>query len=592
MKFVRIELLLLIWIVPLLALVYFYGWQKRRRILNGYAGLRMLPRIVPPGLVRRRRVVAILALSGILFAVLALAGPQYGFQWQEIERKGIDIIIALDCSRSMLATDIQPTRLDRAKREILDLLNMLEGDRVGLVAFSGTAFLQCPLTIDYPAFYIFLDALAPDYLPVGGSDLTAALQSAQKAFDPQSDADKAVILITDGDNTGSDDPMETAQKAQTSGIKLFTIGVGSGDGVPVPEDKGGFKKDKAGQIILSRLDEALLTRMALATGGSYVRSVAGDIDLETIYGEQIRARMEGTAVKSGRKQIWVDRYQWPLALGVLLLLAARWIPPSSQAVVLALVCTGIVVSPSTAQAGPLAEGYDAYQKGHYDAALEQFIDGQLQDPENPSLLYNMGNTHYKMKNFEAAQEHFRQALSKAPAELKPRLLYNLGNSAYRRGQLEEAIRNYEAALQLDPGDLHTKENLDFVQQQLQKQQQSGPSEKNRTSSDKGKPPPNKGEGQPRDGGTPPPQKGGQNRQAEQQPSSSSNLQPQSAQPPDPESKPGTPPGDEGKAAQSKTGTGRGDADLKAATQLLNRLKDQPGRAMMPDYQKRTVEKDW
>lgn len=593
MKFVRIELLLLIWIVPLLALVYLYGWRKRHRILNGYAGQRMLRRIVPPGVARRRRVAALLALSGIICTVLALTGPQYGFQWQEIERKGIDIIIALDCSRSMLATDIQPTRLDRAKREILDLLNMLEGDRVGLVAFSGTAFLQCPLTIDYPAFYIFLDALAPDYLPVGGSDLTAALQSAQKAFDPQSNADKAVILITDGGHTGKDDPMEAVRKTHTSGIKLFTIGVGSGDGVPVPDDKGGFKKDKAGQIILSRLDEALLTRMALATGGSYVRSVAGDIDLETIYGEQIRARMAGAAVKSGRKQIRVDRYQWPLALAVLLLLAARWVPPSIQAMVLATVCTGvIVVSPSAVEADPLAEGYHAYHKGHYDAALEQFIDGQLQDPENPSLLYNMGNTHYKLKNFEAAQEHFRQALSKAPAELKPRLLYNLGNSAYRRGQLEEAIRNYEAALQLDPEDLQTKENLAFVQQQLQKQQQSGPSGENRPSTDKGKPPRNEGEGPPQDGGSPPPQKGGQNRPADQPPSSNSDLPSPSARPPNAEPKPGAPPGDEGKTAQTKTGTGRRDADLKAASQLLNRLKDQPGRAMMPDYQKRTVEKDW
>jgi Ca-activated chloride channel homolog len=587
MKFAHIELLLLIWVVPSLALVYFYGWRKRRRVLKGYAGRRMLRHIVPPGLARRRSIVAGLALSAIICTVLALTGPQYGFHWQEIERKGIDIVIALDCSRSMLATDIKPTRLDRAKRKIRDLLNMLQGDRVGLVAFSGTAFLQCPLTIDYQAFYLFLDALAPDYLPVGGTDLAAAMQSAQQAFDPRSHADKAVILITDGEHTGSGDPMEATREAQKSGIKLFTIGVGSGDGVPVPEDNGGFKKDKAGQIIISRLDETLLSRMALATGGSYVRSVAGDIDLETIYEKQIRARMEGAKVESSRKQIWVDRYQWPLTLAVSLLLLARWIPPASQTIVLALICTGIIVSSSSpAGADPLKKGYEAYQKGNYDAALKQFIDGQLQDPENPSVLFNIGDAYYKLKDFEAAEEHFRQALPKAPEALKPRLLYNLGNSAYRRGRLKEAIQNYEAALQLDPDDPQARENIAFVKRQLQKQQQSGPSEDNQQSANKGNSTRNQDGQKPQDKGAPPSQKG------EQQPPNANDNSSPSEQPPAPGQASEKQHGEVETADQKQAGTGKRNADLKAASQVLNRLKDQPGRAMMPDYRKSSVEKDW
>ena len=309
MRFARAELLWLIWTLPLLALVYFYGWRKRRRILMAFARAHTLERILPAGIAARRRWCAVLVLSASLCTAVALSGPQYGFRWQEIQHRGIDIVIALDCSRSMLAADIQPTRLDRAKRKIYDLLNMLQGDRVGLVAFSGTAFLQCPLTIDYSAFNLFLDVLNPDYLPVGGSDLASALQSAQDAFDPGSQAEKAIILITDGEHTGAGDPLAAAQSAKQAGVRIFTIGVGSGDGVPVPAAKGGFKKDAGGQIVLSRLDEPLLTRIALTTGGSYVRSVAGDIDLETIYQEQIRTHMAGATVESGRKQIWADRYQ-------------------------------------------------------------------------------------------------------------------------------------------------------------------------------------------------------------------------------------------------------------------------------------------
>ncbi len=599
MKFAHIELLLLIWIVPLLALFYFYGWRKRRRILDGYARQQMLQRIVPPGLVRRRRVVAILALFAIVCAVLALTGPQYGFRWQKIERKGIDIVIALDCSRSMLATDIKPTRLDRAKRKIRDLLDMLQGDRVGLVAFSGTAFLQCPLTVDYQAFYLFLDVLTPDYLPVGGTDLAAALQSAQQAFDPHSQADKAVILITDGEQTAAGDPMAAAREAQKAGIKLFVIGIGSGAGVPVPAEKGGFKKDEAGQIVLSRLDESLLSRMVLATGGSYVRSVAGDIDLETIYVQQIRARLEGATVESNRRQVWIDRYQWPLALAVLLLLLTRWIPPASRTLVLlSLVCTGMVFSSfSPAAADPLKEGYKAYQKGDYDAALKQFVHGQLQDPENPSVIYNIGDAYYKLKDFDAAEKHFRQALPKAPGDLKPRLLYNLGNSAYRQGRLKEAIQNYEAALKLAPDDPQARENLAFVRQQLkkqqEKQQQSGPSKEQQSSTNKEDSSRNQSGQQPKDQGTPPSQKGDQGRPPAQQPppgNDASAAQPQ--QPPAPGQAPEKPQGKEDSAPQNSAGTGHSDADLKAASQVLHRLKDQPGRAMMPDYRRRSVEKDW
>ncbi len=589
MKFARIELLLLIWTVPLLAVVYLYGWRKRRNILNTYAVNRTLGRIVPPGIARMRRMSAILTIFAVALTVLALSGPQYGFQWQEIERKGVDIIIALDCSRSMLANDVQPTRLDRAKREIIDLLNMLEGDRVGLVAFSGTAFLQCPLTIDYPAFYLFLDVLTPDYLPLGGSDLAAAVQTAGHAFDPQSRADKAVILITDGEHTGRQDPMAAARAAMKAGIKLFTIGVGSGDGVPVPDQQGGFKKDASHQIVLSKLDESLLSRMALATGGSYVRSVAGDIDLETIYKEQIRMHMAGATVESGRKRIWADRYQWPLALAVALLLLARWFPPVSHTGALILVLTGLLAAAAPADAGPLKDGSEAYQKGDYDKALNHFLAGQVRNPQDPSLLYNIGNTYYKLNDFQTAEAHYLQALAKAPPQLKPRLFYNLGNSAYRKGELEAAIQHYETALQLAPDDPQIRENLAFVQKQLQKQPKEGASGRNQPSDGQDDPQNSEGQQQKNDSGKPQPRQGKGPQADKAAPAAGDRAADRSQQPPVRQSDEDG--GNQTDAHSTDGGAKRG-ADRKAASQMLNRLKDQPGRAMMPEYRKRTAEKDW
>ncbi|MEJ2041354.1 MAG: VWA domain-containing protein, partial [Desulfosarcinaceae bacterium] len=471
MKFAHIQMLLLIWSVPLLARVYFYGFRRRRRILAAWARARTLGSLIPEALGRVRRLRAVLVLLAVLFTALAAAGPQVGYRWQEVRQRGVDLIIALDCSRSMLAADIQPTRLERAKREIYDLLNMLEGDRVGLVAFSGTAFLQCPLTVDYQAFNLFLQVLTPDYLPVGGTDLAAALHTAQGAFDPQSESDKAVILITDGENTGPDDPLQAAREAHKAGIKLFCIGVGSNDGVPVPAAEGGFKKDAAGKIILSHLDEPLLTRMALATGGGYVRSVAGDMDLDTIYRDQIHGHMKAATLQSGRKQVWSDRFQWPLALAVLFLFIVRWMPLVKKSLFILLLPLALAAALAPLHAGPLHEGYQAYQKGEYPQALRKFIDGQLKDPDNPDILYNIGNAYYKNGNYEAAAENYSQALSKAPPDLKARLLYNLGNSAYRQGNLKDAAKNYEAALKLAPDDSQAKENLAFVKQQMQQQKQ-------------------------------------------------------------------------------------------------------------------------
>jgi Ca-activated chloride channel family protein len=595
MKFARIEMFFMIWVLPGLLLAYLYGWRKRRGILNAFAAHRTLADIVPADIAGRRRWGAVLVLCASLLAVAAMAGPQYGFQWQQIERQGVDIIISLDCSRSMLATDIQPNRLDRAKREIYDLLNMLEGDRVALVAFSGSAFLQCPLTIDYQAFYLFLEVLTPDYLPVGGTDLPAALRTAQEAFDPQATSQKAIILITDGENTGPDDALKAAQAVQKAGIKLFCIGVGSGDSVPVPAGKGGFKKDAAGRIILSRLDEPLLTRMALATGGSYVRSVAGDLDLDTIYRDQIRAHMDATTVESGRKQVWADRFQWPLTLAVLLLFALRWIPLVKKPLALVLLPLAVLAIQTPAQAGPLQEGYKAYQKGDYKQALKKFIDGQLKDPDNPEILYNIGSAYYKSGDFAAARDHFSQALPKAPPELKPSLLYNLGNSNFRQGNLQEAVKDYEAALKLAPQDIQAEENLAFVKRQMQaKKQQNQQQQQNQSNT----PQQNKSD-QQENQQTSKDQKNqqdrgagqnGQQKKPDQQPpppqyGAEMDQQNQAAQP-------------EQQARQNQTASAGKQQDQKGANgqpagaQMLNRLKDQPGRAMMPNYRKRQVDKDW
>ncbi len=597
MTFFRTEMLFFIWVVPVLFLVVVYGLRRRREIMHHFSSAHGLDVIAPDTVGSRRWVKASLLMGTVLFTAVALAGPKYGYRWQEIRQQGVDIIIALDCSRSMTAADIQPTRLERAKREVFDLLAMLKGDRVGLVAFAGTAFLQCPLTLDYDAFNLFLNSLSPDYLPVGGTDITGALATALDSFDPKSASDKAVILITDGENTGGGEPLKAAESLKDHKIKLFCIGVGSSDGVPIPEPDGGFKKDRSGQIVLSRLDENTLKKMAVVTGGTYVRSVAGDMDLNAIYTDEIRRTMEAKTVSSGRKQVWEDRFQWPLALALLFLAIELMLPVARKTLLVSLLVMLILGLQQPADASDTRDGIAAYEKGDFEQALKHFTDAQLNAPDKPETLYNVADGYYKTSNFDAAAEHYKQALETDDTQLKRKALYNLGNAEFRRGRAKEAIGHYKAALAIDPDDRQTQENLAFVKKIMeQQQQQSGDDRKNQDKKDQGQ----QNETQPKEDGD------GQSTEDQEQDGARENRSDgeQEQQPPEfgdemdeqhkqKQARADKPQNNGQQPAQPQSAQpGEAAGDPKQAERMLNRLEDQPGRALMPATGKRTVEKDW
>ncbi|OQX24951.1 MAG: hypothetical protein BWK80_18190 [Desulfobacteraceae bacterium IS3] len=610
MNFARIEMLFLIWAVPLLLLVFVYGMKRRKKILSHFVSSQGLKSIVPAASSARRKIKAGLMLSVLFFLALALSSPRYGYNWVEIERRGVDIILALDCSKSMLASDIKPSRLDRAKREVYDLLAMLKGDRVGLVAFAGTAFLQCPLTLDYEAFNLFLNVLSPDFLPIGGTDITEAINVSVEGFDKKSNTEKAVILITDGENTGEGVPIKAAEKAKESGVKLFCIGVGSQDGVPVPEEQGGFKKDASGKIILTKLDEEALKKMAVMTGGTYVRSVAGDMDLDVIYTKEIRGKMEASELESDRKQIWEDRYQWFLALAILALTAELFLP-STKKMLSAIVLSCLIVSSTpAAHANPLKQGLEAYNKGDYEKSLKLFIDAQLENPDQPEILYNVGNAYYKTGDFDAAASNFKEAMKTEDNRLKQKAIYNLGNANYRKEKFEDAVKNYEEAVKLDPNDLQAKQNLEFVKkvmelkkQQQEQKQQEGDKQKEENSEEKkdAEAQKNEGEKNPEN----PEQAEGDNEKSAGDKSEEEKTAPNYGnEKADENEAAGAKPAeenkdDEQKAAAAKVApsdeskdSSKDSDDKKQAERMLNRLNDQPGKAMIPFYRKQHVEKDW
>ena len=325
MRFGEPLYLYLILLIPLLIGFIIWTEKKRKAQSSQFVNASLFFRLVSPQILKQRRTKAKLLVWGLTFLLLALAQPRWGFQWEDLKQRGVDIIVALDVSTSMRATDIKPSRLERAKHKVADLLRMLKGDRIGVVAFAGTSFLHCPLTLDYQAAEMFLTALDTDLIPVQGTALGHAIETSIQAFSTMEKKSKAIILITDGeDHKGR--VVKAINKAQKEGVKIFVIGIGRDEGVPVPDPvSGGFKRNRSGEIVLSKINEPLLEKIAVDTGGSYVRSVLGNMDLQTIYLEQIQESLEKKELKSSRRKRWTERFQWWLFAGLLCLAGERLI---------------------------------------------------------------------------------------------------------------------------------------------------------------------------------------------------------------------------------------------------------------------------
>jgi Ca-activated chloride channel family protein len=323
--FAHLWILHLLWLLPLTAFVLVVGHRRKMRAMEGLADPELLKRLTGPFSRGRALIKGVLVVVGIGLMLFALAGPRWGSHYQEVRQKGVDIMILVDVSPSMLVEDIKPDRLERARREISDFLRVVQGDRVGLVAFSGAAFVQCPLTLDYGALEMFLSAVHPGLVPVPGTDLGAAIEAGISAFDPDSETDRVILMITDGeDHEGGG--IKAAEKAAEMGIRIFVYGLGEGAGGPIPQDDGtgGFKKDKGGQMVLSRLDEQGLREIASLSGGDYVRSVVGDLDLDMLYFDGIKTATEARTLKSGKIKVYEERFTLFL-LGALFVLVLEWL---------------------------------------------------------------------------------------------------------------------------------------------------------------------------------------------------------------------------------------------------------------------------
>lgn len=324
MVFGQLNYLPLIFCIPIVVAILIFGFCKRQRLLSTFISCSLWKRVVPSLSLDRRFWRYILWVLGFSFLFVALLRPQYGVKYEKLVRRGLDIYIAIDVSKSMLVKDVKPSRFDFAKQEILSLIHLLKGDRIGLVSFSGEAFIQCPLTLDYGAIQMFLDDIEVGSIPVPGTDIATAIKKARVSFKTKSSStEKILILLTDGESF-ENDPIHSAEVAGKEGIKIYTIGIGTSSGEPIPEtnqdgDFMGYKKDQSGNVILSTLNETLLKRISAVTGGEYFSIQSSYGVMTDVY--RYLSQKDKMVQSEQTKKMYVDRYAIFLVISLLFFVA-------------------------------------------------------------------------------------------------------------------------------------------------------------------------------------------------------------------------------------------------------------------------------
>jgi Ca-activated chloride channel homolog len=286
-RFANPEFLYLLLLLPVLFIVWIINYYRRRKSLAKLGESSLVEGLMPELSSTRPAVKLILQLFSVAFMTIILARPQFGSKIEEVKRKGVEVIIALDVSNSMLAEDIQPNRLERAKQAITRLVESLENDKIGLIVFAGDAYTQIPITTDYISAKMFLSTISPDIVPKQGTAIGSAIDLGIRSFSPGTGKSKAMIIITDGENH-EDDPVAKSKEAAAAGIVIYTVGIGSVEGVPVAVYTNGrkdFLKDAQGNTVITKLDENILKEIAISTNGKYVRANNSNIGLDQIFND-------------------------------------------------------------------------------------------------------------------------------------------------------------------------------------------------------------------------------------------------------------------------------------------------------------------
>ena len=482
-------------VIPVLALLFARAEQRGIARLREFVSPRLLPQLAAT-VNRSRRVFRFaLLMLGLALAIVSLARPQWGYIYEDVKRKGLDLLFAVDTSRSMLSNDVQPNRLERVKLAAQDLVNQLQGDRVGLIAFAGRAFLQAPLTIDYEAEVESINDLDTKTIPEGGTNISEAINLALNTFGKSAAGNRALIIFTDGEEL-SGDAAKVAKAAAEAGVRIFTVGVGTPQGslIPVTSDDGGtaFVKDSAGQVVKSKLDEKRLREIAQATGGFYLHLDDGPRTMSQLYAQGL-ASMKAADIDARLGRRPIERYEWPLGAAILALTmsiligerkrvrARARVPQWSKIAVPATALILVFARPAFGA----ATGLNLYREGKYNDAYKSFQEDLQSHPDSSQkekIEFDAGTAAFKMGDYNKALQSFSNALLSSDKGLQENSHFNLGRTLEDRADMDQtnettlkdltdAASHYESTLRLNPKNEAAKANLEEVKKKIERLKQ-------------------------------------------------------------------------------------------------------------------------
>ncbi len=495
-RFAHPTYLYLLILVPLFIIMMVYFARRRKKILEIFGESSLITHLMPDFSSERMSLKQWLLIIAFTLQIIALSGPQFGSKLETTTRKGIEIMIAMDVSNSMNCMDVQPSRLELAKMIVARLVDKLHNDRIGIVVYAVPAYVQLPITSDYPSAKMFLSAINTNLIPLQGTATGNAIGKCLESFTEDESINRAIVLISDGESH-EDDAAQAAALAAKSGVKVYTIGVGTPKGAPVPYTAGNmnnFIKDRQGNVVISKLEEQNLARMAVAGEGAYINGNNIRTTVNALVEEL--DKIEKSEFESKVFSDYNDRFQYIEAIVLILLILEililnkknprlsgidiftrkkmnkdLFIQPTK--VVLLLLSFTSVSAFGQSERKYIRESYDQYQKENYEQAQEASAKAMVEAPDSYEANYNYANSLFKQEKIDEALEKYQQLASQETDKSRlAQLHHNIGNCQYVKQQYGESVNSYKNALRNDPNDDESRYNLVAAQKMLQQQEQN------------------------------------------------------------------------------------------------------------------------
>ena len=483
-------------LIPVLALIRWWMMLRQRKRLRRFGDPQLVRQLMPDVSRFRPLVKFGLLLTALALLIVMLARPQMGTKISHEKRTGIETIIALDISNSMLAEDVTPSRLDRAKMMVENLVDHFTNDKIGLIVFAGEAYVQLPITSDFVSAKMFLSSIEPGLIETQGTDIAAAVNMATHSFTQEEGVGKAVIVITDGeDHEGG--ALEAAQEAKEKGMRVYVLGIGSAKGSPIPiPGTSDYMKDNSGETVMSALNEDMCKQVAAAGGGAYIH-----VENNSNAQEQLNRELDKLAKKEISSTVYSDFDEQFQAVGilVLLLLIAEicileiknphlrniHLFNRKKTVTLLLLLMTVAAAHAQSDRDYVRRGNQQFRAGKFAEAEVDYRKAIERNAKNPQALYNLGNALLAQKKDSAAVEQFQQA---AKLETNPRrranAFHNIGVVCQGHQMFGEAIEAYKESLRNNPDDDETRYNLELCKRQQKQQQQNQQNKDNKDNKDK------------------------------------------------------------------------------------------------------------